>query len=73
MASSLQDIRYTDNERRGGEEGEEEVKRKPSGRLREKRLSTEPFQEKSIASLLTAADERIAEMQRFNEKLAQKT
>ena len=72
MASSMQDIRHMDNERREGEEGEEDVKRKPSGRLREKRLSTEPFQEKSIASLLTAADERIAEMQRFNEKLAQK-
>ena len=33
----------------------------------------EPFQEKSIASLLSAADERIAEMQIFNEKLALKT
>ena len=33
----------------------------------------EPYAEKSIASLLSAADERIEAMHRFNEKLALKT
>ena len=66
MASSLQDIRNVD------ENGEhEEVKKKPM--VRGGGAVFEPYQEKSIASLLTAADERIAAMHRFNEKLALKT
>ena len=54
-----------------GEEEEEVVRRKPTA-LRANGSATipEPFEEKSIASLLLAADERIAEMERFNEKLA---
>ena len=68
MASSLQDIHQVSDDRGG--EGEE-VKRKPTGR-RGGGASYEPFQEKSIASLLTAADERIMAMHRFNEKLALK-
>ena len=66
MASSLQDIHRVGR----GEEGEggDEVKKKPTAQR-----VYEPFQEKSIASLLTAADERIVAMHRFNEKLALKT
>jgi hypothetical protein len=70
VSSSLQDIRKMDESGENGEEGEE-VRRKPSTRM--KRASMEPFEERSIASILTAADERIAEMHRFNEKLALKT
>ena len=61
-------------ERENGKEAkkaEEEVKVKPKATARS--CSPEPFQEKSIASLLSAADLRIAEMQKFNEKLALKT
>ena len=68
MPSSLQDIHQVSDDRGG--EGEE-VKRKPTGQ-RGGGASYEPFQEKSIASLLTAADERILAMHRFNEKLALK-
>jgi LysM repeat protein len=67
MASSLQDIRQVGDDRGVGEE----VKRKPTGQ-RGGGASYEPFQEKSIASLLTAADERIVAMHKFNEKLALK-
>ena len=59
----MQDIRST------SQDGEEEVKRKP---LR-KNHTLEPYQEKSIASLLSAADVSMLEGQKFNEKLALKT
>ena len=67
MASSLQDIRRVVEDGGG-----EEVKRKPTAQ-RVGGALYEPYQEKSIASLLMAADERIAAMHRFNEKLALKT
>ena len=74
-ASSLLDIRFTGRERENGKERkkeeEEAVRVKPKAMARS--CSPEPYQEKSIASLLSAADVRIAEMQKFNEKLALKT
>ena len=89
MASSLQDIHQLEDGEREQEakrkppsrmkhihqledgEREQEAKRKPPSRM--KHISPEPFQEKSIESLLMAADVRIAEMHKFNEKLALKT
>ena len=70
MASSLQDIRKIKENGEGEGKGEE-VKKKPSTRI--KREPLEPFEERSIASLLSVTDVNIAEMQRFNKKLAQKT